>query len=109
SICACTAASSPGSSIALAPSRLAEGPKPSLRAHEFLHRLAAGEFVDELVEIADFAHERVFDLFDADAADHALNQRARRVEGRGVGEEGLEIRSRFQDGLKLRGAGARSE
>jgi len=45
-----------------------------LLTEDFVHRLAFGEFVDELVEVADVAHEGVVDVFDADAADDAFNQ-----------------------------------
>jgi hypothetical protein len=40
---------------------------------DFLHLFAGGKFVNQLVEVADFAHQRVFDVFDADAADHAFD------------------------------------
>src|SRR5690606_33307297 len=46
---------------------------------DLVHRLTPGEFVDQLVEVADFAHQRLFDIFDPDAADHPLDQAARAV------------------------------
>src|SRR5690606_15363900 len=56
-----------------------------------VERLARGEFVDDLVELAQLAFERVLDLLDAIAADHAGDQVAVRVELRSLREEGLEV------------------
>ncbi len=39
-----------------------------------------GQFVDQLIEIAKFAHQRVFDILDAHTADDASDQRPRRIE-----------------------------
>lgn len=41
-----------------------------LPAQDFLHRLPPRQFVDQLVEIAQLAHQRVFDRLDADPANH---------------------------------------
>src|SRR5688572_17285205 len=54
------------------------------------HRLALGELVDELVQVADVAHQRVGNVFDADAADHAPYLGPGRVEP-GLAVEGLEV------------------
>lgn len=40
---------------------------PSL---DLFDRLAVGQFVNDLVEVADYLHQRLFDLFCADAADY---------------------------------------
>ncbi len=58
-----------------------------------LHRPALGEFVDEFVEDADFAHGGFFDLLDADAADEAGDEGAVGVQPGGVLEEV------YEDGL----------
>src|SRR6185436_11333426 len=41
---------------------------PSSASKDLCHRPALGELVDELVEIADLAHQRFFDLLDPHAA-----------------------------------------
>ena len=40
---------------------------------DLLHLLAPRQLVHPFVEVADFAHHRLGDLFHADAADHALD------------------------------------
>lgn len=65
--------------------------KAKLLPQDFLHLFALREFVDQLVEIADLAHQRLLDLFDPHAADNALDQFPRRIEFRRLGEEGLEV------------------
>ena len=57
-----------------------------LLPQDLLHLLPLRQFVDELVEIADLAHQGLLDLLDADAADHALDQRAGGIEGRSLRE-----------------------
>ena len=37
-------------------------------ARDLFHRLALGQLVDELVQVADLLHERIFDILDAYAA-----------------------------------------
>ena len=69
----------------------------TISPQHLLHRLALGELVDELVEVADLLHQRVLDLLDADPAHRPGDQRGVRVERR-VGEEVLERR------LLVRGA-----
>jgi hypothetical protein len=39
---------------------------------DLLHRLSFCEFVDQLVEVSDLAHERVVDLLDVDTANYTL-------------------------------------
>jgi len=68
--------------------RVARG---ALTAQDLLHRLAFCQLVDELVQPADLLHQRVVDLFHANAADHALDQRRVGVQGRRLMEEGLEV------------------
>src|SRR3546814_18466587 len=63
---------------------------PPLSPQYLRHRLPLGEFVDQLVEIAQLAHQRLFDSLDTDAANHPRDQRPRRVELRGRGKEVLE-------------------
>lgn len=58
--------------------------------------LSPRQLVNQLVEVTDFAHERVFDLFHSDAADQALDECPRGVEFRRLGKEGLEIGSAFK-------------
>ena len=40
---------------------------------DLLHLLAPRQLVHQFVEVADFAHHRLCDLFHTDAADHALD------------------------------------
>ena len=53
---------------------------------DLLHRLALGQLVDELVEVADLLHQRIVDVLDADAAHDPGDRRGVRVE-LGLGEE----------------------
>src|SRR5690606_3266228 len=53
--------------------------------------LPPGELVDQLVEVADVLHQRILDVFDPDAAHHALDQRAVRMERGCLVEEGAEV------------------
>ena len=58
---------------------------------DLLHRPAPGELVDQLVQVADLPHQRVFDVLDPDAAHHARDQRAVRMQGRGLGKKGRDV------------------
>jgi hypothetical protein len=58
---------------------------------DLLHRLSLRQLVDELVEVADLSHQRVFNVFHAHAAHNALDQRAVRMDPGRLGEEGLEV------------------
>jgi hypothetical protein len=60
-------------------------------AQNLLHRLSFSEFIDELVQVADFFHQRVLDFFDANTTHDALDQRAIGMKSRRLGKEGLEI------------------
>ena len=60
-------------------------------AQGLLHRLALREFVDELVHVADAAHQRIRDLFHPHAANRALDQRGIGVQARRLFEERREI------------------
>src|SRR5690606_28672478 len=70
-------------------------------AQDLVHRLPLRELVDQLVEVADLAHERIFDLLHAHATDHAFDELARRVKLRGLVEEQLEILLLLQLALQL--------
>ncbi len=63
---------------AASPRARREGSDASPFPQDLLRRLALGQFVDQLVQIADLPHERILDLLHLDAADHALDQGARR-------------------------------
>lgn len=54
---------------------------------DFLHRLSFGELIDQLVQIADFLHQWIFDFFDSNAAHYALYLGAVRMEGWGLGQK----------------------
>ena len=60
-------------------------------AQHLLHRLALGQLVDELVEVADLAHQRLLDVLDPLAADQALDFVTRGIEPGSLGEERLEV------------------
>lgn len=66
-------------------------PRPALRPQYFLPRFSLGQLVDQLIQVADFAHCLFFDVFHADAAEDAFNQGARRIRVRRLLEEGLPI------------------
>lgn len=70
-------------------------------AEDFFHGFAFGEFVDEFVEVADFAHEWFFDFFDAYAADDAFDEGSVGVEFGGFGEEVFEVGFFIEVGLEL--------
>ena len=57
----------------------------------FVHRFPLGKFVDELVEVTDFAHRRLFDFLDANAANDAADQRPVGMEAGCLEEEGLVV------------------
>ena len=80
---------------------------PSPRPQDLLHRLALRQLVHQFVEGADLAHGRLLDRLDAHAADPALDQGARRVGPRRLGEERLDVGLLLQLRLKtlLRVAG----
>lgn len=77
---------------------------PLLGAQNLLHRLPLRQLIDQLVQVAGFSHDRVFDLLDADAADQALDLRAGGVEAGRLGVEGFEIGPVVQRGFELVGA-----
>src|SRR5690606_33477513 len=66
-------------------------PRRDLLAQNLLHRLALRELVDQLVEIPDLLLQRIRNLLDANAANDALDQRARGIQGRRLREKGLEV------------------
>src|SRR5690606_33149361 len=63
--------------------------------------LPARELIHQLVEPADLLHQRVLDLLDAYAADHALDEAHVGVHTRRLGEEGLEVGTVGDDLLEL--------
>src|SRR5262245_61438212 len=56
-----------------------------------LHRLSFCEFVNQLVQIANFLFQRVIDCFHTNAADYTLDQRAVWVKAGCLVKESLEI------------------
>src|SRR5690606_16419302 len=78
-----------------------------LFAEDLFHRLPLGELVNEFVEVAELAHQRLLNFLHADAAYNAGDQKARRVQLRRVREELLEARLLrklgFQRGLAVAG------
>jgi len=60
-------------------------------AQDLVHRLPLCKLTDEFVQIANLAHERVFDLFHAQPADNAFDKRSFGIELRRVGKESLEV------------------
>jgi hypothetical protein len=72
-----------------------------------LNRLSLGELVDKLVEIADLALQRLPDILNPIAANRTGDERPRRVQGRRVREECLEVGIpldlRFQARLRITG------
>lgn len=77
--------------------RLLEQPS---RAQDLLHTSAARQLVDQLIEIPHLPRQRIFDLLDAVAADHARNKRGVGIE-RSALEEGLERRFFFDQFLEF--------
>src|SRR5690606_32001625 len=75
-------------------------PAPLL-PQDLLHRFTLRQLVDQLVQIANLAHGRLLDVFDSDAANHTLDQSARRIRARSSGEKGLEIGSLLDLRLEL--------
>ncbi len=61
----------------------------SRRPKNFLHLLSFSKFVDELVQVAGFLDQRVFDFLDAITTDDTFNQMGVRIEGACL-EEGVE-------------------
>src|SRR5690606_1840084 len=53
-------------------------------SQDLFHRLTFSKLIDKLIEIADFPHDRILDIFDAYAADHSGNKIAKRIECRGI-------------------------
>jgi hypothetical protein len=66
-----------------------ERPRRLRDPQDLLHRLAAGELVDQQVEVADLLHERILDLLYPHPADDPRDERDVRVESR-IDEEVLE-------------------
>jgi len=60
-------------------------------AQDFLHWAAFGQFVDQLVENADFTHQRIFQGFDPHPADEASDFDPCGVQAWCRSKEGLEI------------------
>src|SRR3569832_794114 len=63
-----------------------------LGAQHLLHRSPLRQLVDELVEVPDLPHQRILDLLDPYTTDDAGDLADVRMQRRGFGEEGLEVR-----------------
>lgn len=63
--------------------------------------VAAGQLINQFVQIANFAYGGFFDAFHADAVDHAFDQSTRRVQLRCLRQKGLEVRLFFQVGFQV--------
>ena len=72
-----------------------------LLAQDPVHGFAFGQFVDQLVQVADFSHQRIDDILDSDAADQAGDSGPRRVQPRRLREKGLEVGFRLYLGLEF--------
>src|SRR5699024_94498 len=79
-----------------APARAGSAPE------DLLHLLALGQFVDELVHPADLLHQRILDILDSDAADHARDQVDVLVQGRGGREKSLQVDAGIDGGAEPR-------
>ena len=75
-----------------------------LAPQDLAHRPALGQFVDELVEVADLLREGILDVFDADPADEAPDLGAVRMQGRGLVEEPLEVNIDRDVAIQVRAA-----
>jgi len=60
-------------------------------AKDLLYRLASGEFIDKLVQLANPSHQWILDFFDPDAADHAFDKRTVRMHRWRLSKEGFEV------------------
>src|SRR5262249_4041058 len=60
-------------------------------AQDLFHGPALGQLVDQLVHVADLPHQRVLDLFDANAADDPGDLAGVGIERWGLAEERLEV------------------
>src|SRR5688572_5983730 len=67
------------------------GPYRLLASQDLFHGPALRQFVHQLVQVPDVAHQRVFDLLDSDAADDAGDLAGIRMQRRRFAEEGLEV------------------
>ena len=66
--------------------------RAALLPQDLLDGFAFGQLVDELVQIADRLHGRFFDVFHPHAANHAFDERPRRIELWRLSKEGFEVR-----------------
>src|SRR5512138_988236 len=64
---------------------------PSSLPQDLVHRLTLGQFIHQLVQVADLLHELILDVLHPVAADHAGNLGGVRVDPWRPGEESLEI------------------
>jgi hypothetical protein len=60
-------------------------------SQNLLHRFSFGELIDELVQIAYFLHQRIFDFFYANTAYYALDERTIWIDGWCLSKKGFEI------------------
>lgn len=66
-----------------------------------LHRFPLRKLVDQLIEVANFLHPWILNIFHADAADHPCNQIPQRIQSRGLTKELLEAGFRLQFGVEF--------
>src|SRR5262245_44184423 len=62
-----------------------------LLAQNFLHRFSFRELINQLVQIANFLHQRIVDFFNANAAHNAFDERTIWMNGRCLSKKGFEI------------------
>jgi hypothetical protein len=60
-------------------------------SEDLLHRLSFCELIDQLVQVAQLLHQRIFDLFDTHTAHDALDERAIRMKARCLSDEGFDV------------------
>ena len=70
-----------------------------LLPQDLLQCSSFSQLIDQFVQIADLLHQRVLDLFHADAADHACDQGTIRIKGWRLRKEGFQISTAF-DGIE---------
>src|SRR6185503_4034458 len=62
-----------------------------LLPQNLVHRFSLRELIDELVQVANVFHQRIFDFLQTNAAHQAFDERAVRMNRRCVREKSLEI------------------
>jgi hypothetical protein len=62
-----------------------------LRPQDLVHRFASRQFIDKLVEVADFSHEWILDIFDTIATDNSFYEMNIWIHLRSFGKKCLKI------------------